>query len=151
MKGLVGIAVVLGLVGTVLGIMSLSGDDAFDEHTLSLTGGEEERIPFTVEHIDKSHPLGNEGWTTHREVTGDATGEWVIMCVPLAGDKVECNGSALLEDGDIEIEGTESAEDDGQATSAIVGGTGAYEGAVGEVDVDFENDEYTLHFHTPKE
>ena len=50
MKGLIGIAVVLGIVGTVLGAIALmdeGGDDGggFEEHTLTLTGGEEERIP----------------------------------------------------------------------------------------------------------
>ena len=35
MKGLVGIAVVLGVVGTVLGVMSLTGgSDAFEEQTM---------------------------------------------------------------------------------------------------------------------
>lgn len=152
MKGLVGIAVVLGIAGTVLGLIALmDGGDAFDTQTLELTGGEEERVEFAVEHIDKSHPLGTEGWTARRELSGDATGEWIINCTPVAGDHVECNGAARLEDGEIEIEGTEEAADDGQATSAIIGGTGAYEGALGEVDIDFENDAYTLHLLVPKQ
>jgi hypothetical protein len=156
MKGLIGIAVVLGIAGTVLGAIALmdeGGDDGggFESQTLTLTGGEEERIPFAVEHIDESHPLGNEGWTTHREVSGDASGEWVVVCTPIAGDHVHCNGAAILEDGELEIEGTEPAADDGQATSAIVGGTGDYKGAIGEVDIDFENDEYTLDFLIPED
>lgn len=75
MKALVGIAVVLGLAGTVLGIVAMK-DDGFDEQTIELTGGEETRIDFKTETSDPSHPL--EGWTTVREVTGDASGEWAI-------------------------------------------------------------------------
>ena len=71
--------------------------------------------------------------------------------MPIAGDHVECNGAVILEDGELEIEGTEAGGDDGQATSAIVGGTGSYKGALGEVDVDFENDEYTLDFIIPED
>lgn len=158
MKGLVGIAVVLGIAGTVLGAIALmdGGEDedegGSERQTLSLSAGEEdERVEFTLEDIDKSHPFGTEGWSAHREVSGDASGEQSITCVPAAGDIVECNGAFILEDGEIEIEGTEQAADDGQATSAIVGGTGAYAGAAGEVDVDFENYEFTLDFVVPED
>jgi hypothetical protein len=36
---------------------------------------------------------------------------------------------------------TEPAEDDSKATSAIVGGTGAYQGAIGSYDVEFDSAE----------
>ena len=153
MKGLIGIAVVLGIAGTVLGAVALMDDGGgYERQTLSLTGGEEdERVEFAIEGIDKSHPFGTEGWSAHREISGDASGEQAITCVPAAGDIVECNGSFILEDGEIEIEGTEPAADDGQATSAIVGGTGDYAGAVGEVDVNFDDYTYSLDFVVPED
>jgi hypothetical protein len=123
----------------------------FDEKTLVLKGGAEDRAEFTVETADKSNPFGAKGFSSHKEITGDATGDQVITCVPVIADEVECSGAFVLDDGDLEIEGTEQAEDDGAAVSAIVGGTGAYEGAVGEVEIDYENDEYTVHLHLPQD
>lgn len=153
MKGLVGIAVLLGIVGTVLGVIALmDGGTSFEEKSMTLTGGEEtDRIEFPVETAPGSHPFAGDAFTASREITGDATGHQTVLCVPVAGDVVECNGAFILEDGEIEIEGSEPAAEDGQATSAIIGGTGAYKGAVGEVDVDFENYEFELDFVVPSD
>jgi hypothetical protein len=149
MKALVGIAVVLGLAGTILGVMAMGdedeGVDSGEETTLELTGSDEERVDFDLAHIKGSHPLGSGGWSSHSTISGDATGEYVRTCVPVPIDDIECNGGFQLEDGDIETEVTEEAVDDGTSTAAIIGGTGDYAGAGGEMDVDFENDEYTLH------
>ena len=150
MKALVGIAVVLGIIGTVLGVIAVTGgDDAFDEQTLELTGSNEERIDFKSESTDPAHQL--DAWTSVRDVSGDASGRYVVTCIPLVKEEIECSGAFLLEDGDIEVEGTEIAEDDGEAISALVGGTGSYKGATGEVTVDFENDAYTLDLLTPSQ
>ena len=153
MKGLVGVAVLLGIAGTVLGAIALAdGGGGFEERTLTLDGAEAtDRIEFPVETAAGSHPFGADGWTESREISGDAEGTQTITCVPVAGDVVECNGSFILGDGEIEIEGSEPAADDGQATSAITGGTGAYRGAIGEVDIDFENYEFTLDLLIPED
>ena len=150
MKALVGIAVVLGLAGTVLGIVEMKdagGDFELEEQTIELTGGKEERIDFKAESANPSHEL--EAWSTVRPVSGDATGEWIVTCLPIVADHIECHGGVLLEDGDIEFEGTEEAQEDGEAISAVVGGTGAYKGSIGEVHIDFENDTYRLELLTP--
>jgi hypothetical protein len=151
-KAGVAIAVVLGIVAIVLGIVALKhkgGPHFSDEQTLELTGENEERIDFNVDTNHKEHPL--EGWTAVRDVSGDATGEYAVTCVPLARDDIECSGGFQLEGGDIEVEGTEEATDDGQATTGIVGGTGDYHGAAGSVDIDFEADTYSLTFHVIEE
>jgi len=153
MKGLVGIAVLLGIVGTVLGVMALTGGGGgFEEETLTLEGEEAtDRVEFPVETAEGSHPFGADAWTQSRAVSGDDEGTQVITCVPVAGEIVECTGAFILEDGEIEIEGSEPAADDGQATSAIVGGTGEYAGAVGEVDIDFDAHTFTLDLHIPED
>jgi hypothetical protein len=152
-KALVGIAVLLGVAGTVLGVVALMDEGGVsygDEQTLELTGENEQRIDFEESNTsDPKHPL--EGWATVRDISGDATGEYAVTCVPLVEDDVECAGGFQLEDGDIEVEGTEEAVDDGSATHAIVGGTGEYEGATGEFDVDWQSDTYTLRFHVVEE
>ena len=149
MKALIGIAVVLGIVGTVLGVLAITGQDAFEEQTLELTGSNEERIDFKSGSTDPAHEL--DAWTSVRDIGGDATGTYVVTCIPLLTDEIECSGGFRLEDGDIEVEGTEAAMDDGQASTALVGGTGAYRGVTGEVDVDFENDAFTLHLMVPNQ
>ena len=159
MKGLVGVAVLLGIVGVVLGAIALMDDGgAFEKKTLELTGApEEDFTQFPVEGIDKSHAFGTEGFSSHREVSGDASGQQSITCTPKPGDLVECSGGFILEDGDIEIEGTEEASDDSEAVSAVVGGTGAYEGAIGSMEIEFDSAEgdggqtYTLSLLIPSE
>lgn len=149
MKALVGIAVVLGIVGTVLGVIAVTGGDAFDEKTLELTGSNEERIDFKSDSTDPAHRL--DAWTSARDISGDATGRYVVTCIPLVKEEIECSGAFLLEDGDIEVESTEIAEDDGEASAALVGGTGSYKGATGELTVDFENDAYKLDLLIPSQ
>ena len=96
MKGLVGIAVVLGIAGTVLGAIALSDSgSAFEKKTLELTGAaEEDYTQFPVEGIDNSHPFGTEGFSSHREVSGDASGQQSITCTPKPGDLVECEAAS---------------------------------------------------------
>lgn len=148
MKALIGVAVVLGIVGTVLGVIAVTReDDAFEEQTLELTGSNEERLDFKAESTDPAHQL--DAWTSVRDVGGDASGRYVVTCIPLITEEIECSGAFQLEDGDIEVEGTETAKDDGLASTALVGGTGSYKGATGEVTVDFENDAYTLDLLIP--
>ncbi|MDO8731128.1 MAG: hypothetical protein Q7L55_00895 [Actinomycetota bacterium] len=155
MKILVGIALALGLVGVVLGVVALRDGDAgsvvFTRSTLELTGAEPDtRISYPAEGIAKDHPNGNLVEVRNSAVTGDAEGEYIRTCTPVVDDEIECNGAFQLAEGSIEIETT--AHDDpneATATAAIVGGTGAYEGALGSVEVNFEENTYLLHLLLP--
>jgi hypothetical protein len=155
MKLLIGIALVLGLAGVVLGVVALrdggSGSVVFTRSTLALSGGEPDtRISYPAEGIAEDHPNGNLVEVRNSAVTGDATGEYIRTCRPVVDDEIECNGAFQLAEGTIEIE-TTAHDDPGEATAtaAIVGGTGAYEGALGYVEVNFEENTYVLHLLLP--
>ena len=124
-------------------------EGAFEEKTLELreSKGSEERVDFQTGTAHPSHQF--DGWTIVRQVSGDSTGEHTVTCLGIVRDNIECNGAFQLEDGDLEVEGTSEAKRTGQATNAIVGGTGAYEGATGEVEIDYEADTFKLHLLIP--
>jgi hypothetical protein len=69
-------------------------------------------------------------------VTGDSTGEYVLTCTPVLDDEIECNGAFQLSGGTIEIE-TTAHDDPGEIT------------ATAAVDVNFEENTYTLHLFIP--
>ena len=152
MKILVAVALLLGLVGAVLGTCAfLRDNDAFTRSTITLTSGDpDQRISFPAAGIADNHPNGNVVEVRNSKVTGDRTGEYVRTCTPVMDDEIECDGAFRLSDGTIEIQTT--AHDDPGASTAvasIAGGTGAYEGALGSVEVDFEKNTYTLHLLIP--
>lgn len=153
MKGINGVALVLGAVGTVLAVIALVkvGGTGFDEQTLQLTSGKETRIEYQTQAESKGHPLKSTAWSSNSPVNGDRSGEYVRTCIPVPTDEIECSGSFLLEDGDVEVDLTEEAEpSDANSDGAIIGGTGAYDGAVGSIAVDWKKDTYTLNLKTPK-
>jgi hypothetical protein len=146
-------ALVLGVVGTVLAVVALIevGANGFDEKTLQLTSGKETRIEFQAQATTKGHPLGGTAWSSNSAVSGDRSGEYVRTCVPVPTNEIDCSGSFLLEDGDIEVDLTEEAEPtDAKSDGAIIGGTRAYDGAVGSIDVDWKKDTYTLNLKIPR-
>lgn len=152
MKALIGIALALGVIGVALGAMAYFSDDVtFTRSTIHLTGGEpDNKLSIPAEGIDADHPNGTMIEVRNSKVTGDRTGEYVRTCTPVLDDEIECNGAFQLDDGTIEIE-TTAHDDPGEstATAAIVGGTDAYEGALGSVEVNFEENAYTLHLLIP--
>lgn len=159
MKGTAGIAAlaaVLGLAGIALGSIALAdrgsgSSSAFVSKTLTLQGGKGTRVDFDAPVLVKGNPAGVKGWETNHPITGDATGELTLTCLPLITNDVDCAGGFQLTDGDINVENTESAT--AQKTSgegSILGGTGAYSGAHGAYTVDWKNHTYTLHLLIPK-
>jgi allene oxide cyclase-like protein len=80
---------------------------------------------------------------------GVSAGHSLGQCVMVADDAVQCTATLALEHGNIAVSG--GAIEDGSAggfTVAIVGGTGDYRGASGEIevkDVDETTSELTVH------
>lgn len=145
---LVGIAIVLGLLGTVLGFVALgSSDDGYDELTLELRGGEEIRTESPALHAEPENQQTSYG--AEQRVSGDRTGEYIRFCQPVAADDFQCIGSFQLEDGSIAFSGT--SDDQNPAVHPVTGGTGAYAGARGTLAIDHEKDTYTLELGLPND
>jgi hypothetical protein len=153
MRGIAGVAVALGVIGIVLAIVALvkAGDSGFDEQTLQLVGGKETRIEFKASATSKGNPLGSTAWSSNSAITGDRTGEYVRTCIPVPTNEIDCSGSFLLEDGDVEVDLTEEANPgDAESDGAIIGGTRAYDGAIGSFEVDWKKDTFTLNLKLPQ-
>ncbi len=148
------VAVVFGVIGTLLGIASLSrqGDSAaFDEVTINMTGTEVARETFPVVGVAADHPEGTDAFQVVTEVTGDRTGQYFRECTPVISDLITCDGAFQLNDGDVEIESTSNGNNDAttSAVFAVTGGTDAYAGATGTAVVDWINNTYTLNMWVP--
>jgi hypothetical protein len=155
MKGWVGLAVILGIAGTALGVIALVMDmdqKTYDEKTLNLKGGKEVRVNFRADAVKRGHPVGTLAWESNTKVSGDASGEFVRTCAPVVTNDVACEGAFQLTDGDIEFQTGEEGGPKTKTTAdgAIVGGTRAYEGAIGSFTINFKDDTYRLHLLIPK-
>src|SRR4051794_17885885 len=154
MKGLIAAAVILGLAGTALGVIALVDDEkgAFEKKTLNLKDGKRTRINFRTQGVTKGHPLGAVAWTTSANVTGSSQGSHVATCVPVSDDDIVCSGALLLQKGNIQYEAIEDVtKGKTNATPSIIGGTGAYEGATGSVQLNFRAHTYKLHLLIPRQ
>lgn len=147
-KVLVGVAIVLGLVGTVLGFVALLREsDEYDDVTLELRGGEEIRSESPALYAEDESQQVSYG--AEQKVSGDRTGEYIRVCQPVAADDFQCIGSFQLEDGSIAFSGT--SDDQNPAVHPVTGGTGAYAGARGTLAIDHEKDTYTLKLAIPND
>lgn len=160
MRGIVVGAVVLGLAGTVLGIVALidNGGGEFDDVTLELTGADERRTESSASLAESSHPSDVGLFAAEQAISGDRTGEYVRVCQPLVADDFQCEGAFLLEDGEIEIVNTQESdaaaqdeEENAAAPAVVVGGTGAYAGARGTAELRWEEGTYTLDLQIPRD
>ncbi|CAM3771096.1 hypothetical protein [Smaragdicoccus niigatensis] len=144
---------ILGLAGTALGAAAFfRSESAFTTQTINLKGGKPDvRVSYPAPGIPANHPNGNLVEVRNSKVTGDRTGEYVRTCTPVMDDEIECDGAFRLSDGTVEILTTEH-DDPGEitATAAISGGTGAYVVAVGTVEVNFDENTYSLRLILPK-
>jgi hypothetical protein len=149
-------AIALGVAGIVLGAVALArggggGGSAFEQKTLTLQGAKGTRVDFDAPILVKGNPAGVKGWEVTHPISGDATGEAIVTCLPLIDNDVHCSGGFQLSDGDIEIENEEHAHTKStSAEGSIVGGSGAYAGAYGSYTVDWTTYVYTLHIWLPK-
>jgi hypothetical protein len=152
MKALVVVAILLGLVGSVLGLISLQEEsDESEALTLELRGGKEIRSESPATHAEKGNQSPSYG--AQQEISGDRSGEYTRTCEPIATDAFQCIGALLLDDGVIAFSDTGKNENPAidadpntvaAGVAVVTGGTRAYDGARGTIDIDYESDEYTV-------
>jgi hypothetical protein len=149
-------AALLGIAGIVIGSIALArggggGGSAFTQKTLTLQGGKGTRVNYEAPILVRGNPAGVKAWETTHPITGDATGEVIVTCIPLINNDVDCLGGFQLEDGDINFENVEHpTATQTSAEGSILGGSGAFEGAYGSYSVDWTTHVYTLHIWLPK-
>ncbi len=135
-------ALVLAVAGIVIGILALARDDpAFERQTLSLTEAVENEQRLDV---------GREpAFTFSSPVSGDLEGEVAGNCLPVGDDGIACETTYFFADGTITTQNARLA-DTPDITAPIVGGTGAYEGALGTLSIpDADAHQHTLEILLP--
>ena len=148
------VALLLGLVGTILGVIALAtGGGGFTEMTLNLQGANEVGVEYPAPGAGPVHPQSVVVASTSMAISGDRTGEYLHTCIPVALKDLECNGAFLLEDGVIEIESTNAvaSESEVEGDGVIIGGTRAYESVSGSFQKNWETNTFTLHLLIPKQ
>ena len=132
----------LALAGIAIGIIALTRDDAaFERQTLSLTEAAEDERPLDV---------GREPALVYGSpVSGDVDGEMAGTCMPVGEDGIACETTYFLADGTITTQNARLS-DTPEISAPIVGGTGAYEGALGTLSIpDPDSPEHTLELLLP--
>jgi hypothetical protein len=142
-KALIGLAMLLGLAVAVLGC----GSEGYEDLTLELQGGEEVRSESPALHATNDNQPTSYG--AEQKVSGDRTGEYTRACEPIAADDFQCIGAFLFDDGSVTFSGT--SEDENPIVNAVTGGTGAYAGARGTLEIDHEADTYELILELPED
>jgi hypothetical protein len=143
MKVLAGIAAVLAVAALVVAVLALSGDDdAFERQTINLTEQVENEKPLDV---------GREpALVFSSPVSGDEEGELAGTCLPVGEDGIACENTFFLPEGTITTQNAR-IHDTTKITSPIVGGTGAYEGALGTHTIpEPDSGEHTLELLIPQ-
>jgi hypothetical protein len=136
------VALILALVAIAIGIVGATGDDdAFERQTLSLTEEVED---------ERALDVGREpAFTYSSPVSGDAEGEVAGTCLPVGDDGIACETTYFLADGTITTQNARFA-DSPEIVAPIIGGTGAYEGALGTLTIpDPDSHEHTLELLIP--
>ena len=159
MKALVALALVLGLAGSVLGLIAvLRGSDGYEALTLELQGGQETRSEAPATHAEPDNRSPSYG--AEQAISGDRNGVYTRACEPIAAEGFQCIGALLLDDGAIAFSDTGSNENpaiDGDpgtvaaGVAIITGGTSAYDGARGTIEIDYESDKYTVKLELPRD
>lgn len=141
-EGIAAAAILVALGATAIGIVALTTDSGFDEQTLTLTTKREGEQPLDVGR--------GRAFTLSSPVTGDRTGKLVGSCLPSGPNSIACEVTYILEDGKITTQNGRLLNEP-QIDGPIVGGTGAYKGASGTVELSNPDDRSAkLHLLLPE-
>ena len=140
-------ALLLGAAGLAVGIASIAGGDDTESETLELTLTVEEG-DFKVNDVppparSEEDISGGDSFVFTGAVAGDRKGNLLGACEVAAPGEPTCHVTYRLDDGDVTGAGIPDFSQQAESFQiAVTGGTGAYEGASGLVDV-HENGEAT--------
>jgi hypothetical protein len=135
------VALVLAVAALAVGIVALTTGGGSTEQTLNLTEEREDEQPLDV---------GRKPALTYGSpVSGDERGELVGVCLPVGEGGIGCESTFFLPGGTITTQNARML-DESEISSAIVGGTGAYDGAGGTHTIpDPDSGRHTLNLILP--
>jgi hypothetical protein len=123
-KSMLGIVAVLAAIGAIA-IQATSGSAQTAPKTLHLLGHSQKKVGFFPKH----KPRQGDQFGFGDSITGDDTGIDRGVCTFIGGQSV-CSVQASLSKGTLSLQGFISEKVQNQQI-AVVGGTGAYNGASG--------------------
>jgi hypothetical protein len=147
MRVLIVVALLLGVAGLALGIVSLTEEDDEGSGELALTltvqEGEFKLNDVAPRATSEGDISAGDSFVFTGAVSGDREGDLLGACaVPDVGEPT-CQVTYRFDDGDVTGAGIPDFSQQAESFQvAVTGGTGAYDGASGQVDV-HENGEAT--------
>jgi hypothetical protein len=139
MRPLTILALLLGAAGVALGVVNLVGDDEeTDARTLTLTVREGDfkfnDVPPRAK--DEEDIAAGDSFTFSNDVSGDAKGQLYGGCFVADKGEPTCQATYVLQNGHVTIAGVPDFSQEAETFEvAVTGGSGAYDGATGEVAV----------------
>ena len=147
MRVLIVVALLLGVAGLALGVVSVIEEDEKESEELALTLAVQEG-DFKVNDVAPSATSeedisSGDSFVFTGAVSGDRDGKLLGACEVADVGEPTCQVTYTFDDGDVTGAGIPDFSQQAESFQiAVTGGTGAYEGARGQVDV-HENGEAT--------
>lgn len=140
MRMLIVVALLLGAAGLALGILSMTqeGDDGSEDLALTLSVAEGDfkvnDVPPAAESEEDIAP--GDSFVFTGAVSGDREGTLLGACAVAGAGEPTCHVSYTFDDGTVTGAGVPDFSQQAESFQvAVTGGTDAYEGATGQVDV----------------
>jgi hypothetical protein len=140
MRALIGVALLLGAAGLALGVVSIVEEDDKESEELALTLTVEEG-DFKVNDVapratSEEDISSGDSFVFTGAVSGDREGKLLGACEVADVGEPTCQVTYTFDDGDVTGAGIPDFSQQAESFQiAVTGGTGAYDGASGQVDV----------------
>ena len=140
MRVFVLVALLLGAAGLVLGLVSVLGEDETESEELALTltvqAGEFKVNDVAPAATSEEDISSGDSFVFTGAVSGDREGNLLGACEVADVGEPTCHVTYRFDDGDVTGDGIPDFSQQAESFQiAVTGGTGAYEGARGQVDV----------------
>jgi hypothetical protein len=137
---LIVVALLLGAAGVALGVVSIVEDDEKESEELALTLTVQEG-GFKVNDVppratSEEDISSGDSFVFTGTVSGDREGDLLGACAVAGAGDPTCQVTYRFDDGDVTGAGIPNFSQQAESFQiAVTGGTGAYDGASGQVDV----------------